>query len=62
VTGSGAVCDDPAYDLVARHGSRPAGREIAFGQVKVGPADAACFDLDEHVAGTRLRHRERHAG
>src|SRR5580693_3513471 len=52
---------DPADDLMADSYLRALRREIALGQVQVGPADSAAADPDADLARARLRLRALHA-
>ncbi|GAB3260477.1 hypothetical protein GCM10027448_32890 [Nocardioides dilutus] len=53
----GSAIDDAAHDLVARHHPRPAGLEVAFGEVQVGAAQAADVDVHQDLVAARLRDR-----
>ena len=44
------LLDDPADDLVARHGAGRCGGEVALGEVEIRAADAAGRHSNEHLA------------
>ena len=49
--------DDLGHHLVARRHVRLLGRQVAFGQVQVGPAHPAAADLEQQLAGAGLGYR-----
>ena len=53
----GAKCFDRADDLMPRDDGRASYFEIAFDDMKVGPADAASVHFDQNFVCARLRNR-----
>ena len=50
-----AALDHARDDLMAGHERQPGLRELPVDDVEIGAADAAGGDLEEHLAGLRLR-------
>src|ERR1035441_7677630 len=47
-----------ADDLMTGNDARPDGREVAFDDVEIGPADATRDDLEQRLSGLWLRPRK----
>src|SRR2546427_354769 len=47
-----------AHDLVAEHEGQLGVRQLAIGNVEIGAAHATGTDLDQELAGSRLRYRQ----